>query len=109
MGDSKFKPGDEVLVKGKVLASSADVHGHEWVQVEIDGWNMTFDVEAELVQPAPLDVDQAFGGMPAGTVEVTRERWLELPKERRALISTTVTHNGVGGESRRYFEVVGRG
>lgn len=100
----EFKPGDEVLVKARVAYVQPGRLG-----LEVDGNDHLLCVETELVRPAELDVDKAFGGMPEGTVEVARERWLELPVEGRAIIRTTVMHNGAGGESTRYFEVISRG
>lgn len=105
-----FKKGDEVWVKAKVQDCYQGTAGDSrWVDVEIEGRTTLFSVDASVVRPAELDVDSLFGGMPDGTVEVTRERWLELPVEGRAIIRTTVMHNGAGGESTRYFEVTSRG
>lgn len=107
MGD--FKPGDEVLVKARVAYVQPGRLG-----LEVDGNDRLLDVETVLVRPAePAGdwVDQAFGGMPGGTVEVDQQRWLELPEDRRAAIRVIVKDFGgkAGGETVRFFEVVSRG
>ena len=107
-----FKKGDEVWVKATVedcyRGSRPDVR---WVTVELPGNDELLTVDASVVRPAELDVDEAFGGMPEGTVEVSRERYFEIPEVRRAVIRTQFRDFGgkADGEAIRYFEVTGRG
>lgn len=100
-----FKPGDKVLVKATVRDFYRGTAGDSrWVDVEIEGRSTVFTVEADVVRPAELDVNKAFGGMPDGTVEVTRERWLELEEPQRATITMMTNSQRLV----RYFEVKGR-
>lgn len=120
MGErSPLKKGDEVWVKATVedFWTGPVRPDRQWVTVSFEGRIDTTTVQAELVTRFDQRtdwIDDAFGGMPDGAVEVSRERWLELQDQgevRTVTVRTVESEAGgkIGGMTTRYFEVVSRG
>jgi hypothetical protein len=106
-----MKRGDKVWVEATVERVYRDYLGQNWVGVSVDGGQDVLHVEDSLIKPREEPatgnwVDQLFGGMPAGTVEVDVHRYLELPDDKRAMIRT-IDPQAEPGQTERYFEVTG--